>query len=125
MNEGITPLRAIRVMCKLCKNGYHFECKSEVCKLNNKYLSTLKRIKAHCITCIPEQSIQGIRKCDGKVLNPEPHICPLHPYRLGHNPKLKGKGRKMTSEEFKEQVRSRRKEAFCDRFSQNKDELIA
>jgi hypothetical protein len=108
----MTPAKAIRVLCKICKNGSQYKCTSENCKLNDKRLSTLKRIKAYCLTCNSAQSYKGVKDCDGKVLNPEPYICPLHPYRLGHNPKLKGKGRKMTSEEFKERVRSRRKEAF-------------
>lgn len=89
----MTPSKAIKAECRYCMNATVFRgCSSEICKLNDISIkSNLKRIKSHCITCIPEQSLQGVRKCDGKITNPEPHICPLHPYRLGHNPKLKGK----------------------------------
>jgi hypothetical protein len=65
------------------------KCKSVDCKLNNKALPALKRIKAHCISCVPEQNLKGVRECTGELLN---GICPLHPYREGHNPKRKGKG---------------------------------
>lgn len=93
----MTPKTSIKKECRYCKNGSIFECGSNICKLSPAYefktkVSTLKRIKLHCIDCIPEQSLQGVAKCDGKILNPESHDCPLHPYRLGHNPKLKGKG---------------------------------
>jgi len=88
----MTPRKAVKQECKHCKNGLQFVCYSDTCQLNNHELTHLKRIKAHCITCVPEQNIQSVRKCTGKVLNPEPHDCPLHPYRLGHNPKSKGKG---------------------------------
>lgn len=94
----MTPKKAILTECRYCLNTTVFRgCSSEICKLNDVTVkSSLKRIKAHCITCIPEQSLQGVRKCDGKVTNPEPHICVLHPYRLGHNPKRAGLGRKGT-----------------------------
>lgn len=88
----MTPSKAIKIECKYCKNGNHFKCESQECKLNDKKLSALKKIKAHCKTCIPSQDYRDVKKCDGKVLGPEPHICPLLPYRLGKNPKLKGKG---------------------------------
>ena len=93
----MTPLKSILKECKYCMNGIlnaRGKCNSDICKLSlhNEFKSNLRRIKAHCIDCIPEQSIFGVQKCDGKILNPEPHTCPLWPFRLGHDPKRKGKG---------------------------------
>ena len=65
-------------------------CKSDLCKLNDFELTPLKRIKAHCITCVPSQNLEGVRQCKGYVDNPEPHTCPLWEYRLGKNPKRSG-----------------------------------
>jgi hypothetical protein len=55
-----------------------------------KYLSPLKSIKLYCFECAGGSAKE--RK-DCSLLD-----CPLYPYRLGHNPKLKG---------------VRRKNAFC------------
>lgn len=91
--KRLAPKRAIRVECCLCQNSPVFHgCTSEACKLNDQSMSNLKKIKAHCITCVPEQSIHGVKKCDGKVSSPYPHLCNLHQYRLGHNPARKGMG---------------------------------
>jgi hypothetical protein len=90
----MTPLRAIKQECYSCKNGHQFICKSDMCQLNNKKLTNLKKIKAHCKTCVPSQNIEGVRKCSGKVMNPEPHDCYLFQYRLGRNPKRAGIGNK-------------------------------
>jgi len=76
-------------------------CTSEECSLNKPGLTALKRIKSHCLKCVPEQSIYGVRACTGEILNPEPHICPLHPFRLGTNPHLKGKRGKGNPEALK------------------------
>ena len=93
----ITPAKAIRMECKYCMGTYetnidaYKRCKSRICKLNDYEISsTLRRIKAHCISCIPEHSIFGVQKCNGEILNPVSHLCPLHQFRLGHNPYLKG-----------------------------------
>ncbi len=95
--KRLTPKEAIKQECRYCLNAAKLPgpvgCDNESCNLNKTELSLLKRIKTHCIECIPEQSSQGVRRCDGKVLNPEPHVCPLHPYRLGHNPARAGIGR--------------------------------
>lgn len=88
----MTPTKAIKLECSHCKNDFKFQCENKVCRLNNKKLFTLKRIKSYCLTCVLDQNIRGVKNCDGKVLTPEPRICPLHPYGLGHNPKLKGRG---------------------------------
>lgn len=89
----ITPKEAILVQCRFCLNTKAFRgCRSTMCKLNVQFLSSLKKIKAHCLDCITVSTAQAVRKCDGKVLNPIPHICSLHPYRLGHNPRRKGIG---------------------------------
>jgi hypothetical protein len=99
----MTPKTAIKKECKYCKNNLQFECYSEACQLNNHELVPLKRIKAYCITCVPEQSLQGVRKCNGKILNPIPHICPLWSYRFGKNPKRKGR-----TKEWMDKIRDER-----------------
>lgn len=88
MSKRLTPKQAILAECRYCMNSTVFHgCSSEVCKLNDISMKHSKRIKAHCLNCIPEQSIYGVKVCDGKVLNPEPHICYLWEFRLGKNPK--------------------------------------
>jgi len=91
----MTPRKAIKQECCFCMNTPVFHgCSSETCQLNNTELSNLQKIKAHCIDCVPEHNVKGVRGCTGKVTSPTPHICPLHPYRLGKNPKRAGIGRK-------------------------------
>lgn len=89
----LTPARAIKLECKWCSGLAGVRkaviCDSDICKLNNKSLSPLKRIKAHCLDC--GGSRQGVKSCTGKLLS-EDRLCYLHPYRFGHNPKRKGIG---------------------------------
>lgn len=86
----MTPAKAIKSECKRCLGGIRgIKCDSEVCKLNNKSLSPLKRIKAHCLDCV--ETRQEVKNCTGKLLF-EDRLCFLHPYRLGKNPRLKGLG---------------------------------
>ena len=89
----MTPARAIKLECKWC-SGYEgirkaVTCDSDICKLNNKSLSPLKRIKAHCLDCV--ETRQEVKNCIGKLLS-EDRLCYLHPYRFGKNPKRAGKG---------------------------------
>jgi hypothetical protein len=89
-----TPGVAIKKECQWCKNGNVFDCRDDMCFLNKSFYNfknNLLRIKRHCVSCVPEQSIFGVEKCSGKVLNPEPHDCPLHPFRLGKNSNLRRK----------------------------------
>ncbi len=67
----MTAKQAILNECRWCNNTLNFRgCASEICKLNDTTInSSVKRIKAHCLTCVPEQNIQGVRLCDGKVMN--------------------------------------------------------
>lgn len=61
------------------------------CVLNRK-MPALKKIKAFCKECAADFKP---KECNGKVLNtPETRaaVCPLHLYRLGKNPFLKGRG---------------------------------
>lgn len=90
MKKRLTPSEAIKQECRYCMNFQKIKCESEICKLRNKNLTPLRRIKEHCLECHPDHSTQGARSCDGIVLYPEYHICPLHIYRLGKNPYLKG-----------------------------------
>jgi hypothetical protein len=94
----MTPTQAIKIECQYCMNGARGarqSCASIDCQLSQlvEHGSPLRRIKAHCLTCIPAQSFYAVKDCDGRVLNPKPHDCPLHPYRLGHNPALRGKSK--------------------------------
>lgn len=86
----MTPAKAIGLECKWCSGieGKRLiaKCNSEICKLNNKSLSPLKRIKAHCLDCV--ETRQEVKNCTGKLLF-EDRLCYLHPYRLGKNPRKK------------------------------------
>lgn len=66
-----------------------FKCDSQICKLNNRTLSHLKRIKLHCLDCV--ETRQEVKDCTGKLFS-ENRLCYLHQYRLGKNPKRAGKG---------------------------------
>lgn len=59
--------------------------------LNDSYLWIW--VKAHCISCIPEQNIKGVRACAMTT-------CNLYPYRDGHNPRQResAKNRSKTPE---------------------------
>ncbi len=55
-----TLTQAIKSECRWCNQTKNFQgCASTVCKLNDMSLTPVKRIKAHCLTCVPEQSIVG------------------------------------------------------------------
>jgi hypothetical protein len=100
----MTPGKAIKLECKWCKGGARgMNCYSEVCKLNNKSLSPLKRIKAHCFDCV--ETRQEVKDCSGKLLS-ENRLCYLHPYRFGHNPKRKGIGNRLGNPKFLQKTRT-------------------
>lgn len=93
MSAGMTPRKAIIAECRLCLNTIRqAKCESAVCPLNDETLSPLRRIKAHCLTCAPDQNRQGVQECSGMIIGSWPRSCPLHPYRHGHNPKRSGTG---------------------------------
>ena len=86
----MTPAKTIKLECRWCMGGTRgMNCYSEVCKLNDKSLTPLKRIKFHCLDCV--ESKGEVKNCSGKLLF-EDRLCYLHPYRLGKNPRLKGLG---------------------------------
>ena len=88
--EIMTPSKAIKLECRWCMGSVKSStCDSQICKLNNKSLTPLKRIKSHCLDCV--ESRKEIKDCTGKLLF-EDRLCYLHPYRLGKNPRLKGLG---------------------------------
>lgn len=95
-DKRLTPKGAILVECRWCQNTPVFHgCVSQVCKLNDKSLSYTKRIKAHCLTCTPEQSVYGVKACTGEVSNfNEGRNCPLYAFRLGKNPARQEASRK-------------------------------
>lgn len=89
----MTPSKAIALECRFCQNTSRLEkCESKVCRLNDWTSSPLRRIKAHCLTCVPEQNGKEVQACTGRVIGARPRMCPLHLYRLGHNPKRAGIG---------------------------------
>lgn len=49
-------------------------------------MTPLKAIRAKCLDCCAGQIIE-VRLCPAED-------CPIHEYRMGHNPKRKGKGGK-------------------------------
>jgi len=90
--------KQINAECKQC-NGItrkhpDFNCMSN-CQLNNMNLTPLKRIKAHCLECVgDENKYNDVRECNGRVICSDTGKfiqCPLHFYRMGKNPKLKGR----------------------------------
>lgn len=86
----ISPAQSIKAECKWCMGGTRgMKCDSEVCKLNNKSLSHLKRIKAHCLDCV--ETREDVKKCTGKLLF-EDRLCYLHPYRFGKSGRKGKKG---------------------------------
>lgn len=94
----MTPAKAIKLECRSCRGGAKsFKCDSQICKLNNRILSHLKRIKLHCLDCV--ETRQEVKDCSGKLLS-ENRLCYLHPYRLGHNPKRKGIGNRLGNPRF-------------------------
>ena len=91
-----------------------------MCKLNDYSLTILKRIKAHCLMCSPDKPLN----CNGKVSNPEPHICPLWEYRLGKNPKRSGinaKTQHLNRFKFSKHTAN---EPFIDEISHNRGEEV-
>jgi len=94
----MTPAKAIRLNCRFCNGGARAfpKCASRICALNNKGLSTLKRIKRYCVDCAaghkPEecngQLIGTQRKMLAEIMgvSVEEAICPLLPFRFGKNP---------------------------------------
>ena len=101
---NITPAKAIKLECKWCMGGTRgMNCDSEICKLNNRTLSHLKRIKLHCLDCV--ETRQEVKDCTGKLLF-EDRLCYLHPYRLGHNPKRKGIGNRLGNPKFLQKTRT-------------------
>jgi len=100
----MTPLKAIREACRDCGEGTAKAIKNcefgqddqgrlgspKACPLyllrfgrGIKGFKALKQIKKYCLWCCNEQ-INEVKLCPDK-------ICPLWPYRFGHNPSLKGK----------------------------------
>lgn len=94
----MTPAKAIKLECRSCMGGAKsFKCDSQICKLNDRDLSPLKRIKLHCLDCLENK--REVRNCSGKLFF-EDRLCFLHPYRLGHNPKRKGIGNRLGNPKF-------------------------
>jgi len=89
----LTYKQAIKSECRYCMNTRGLEkgfvCNNKSCKLRDLSLTPLKRIRKHCLDCVGTPS--EVRKCTGMVLKPTKHLCPFHPYRDGHNPKMKGR----------------------------------
>ncbi|MCK6468633.1 MAG: hypothetical protein L6Q53_10610 [Candidatus Brocadia sinica] len=97
-----TPAQAVRLECKWCIGMVKgAKCESEICKLKDKSLSFLKRIKAHCLDCM--ETKQEVKNCTGKLLS-EDRLCYLHPYRFGRNPRQKGIGNPRFAKNLKEMI---------------------
>jgi hypothetical protein len=87
----MTPKEAIQKECRCCMNDSNIQCVDEDCALRDKSLSHVKRIKNHCLSCIPSQSAHGVAGCCGVITNLEEPLCPLHSFRLGKNPNRIGR----------------------------------
>ena len=101
--KKLPPLRAIRKYCLHCmgkNSNLVMNCTSPLCSVfpyrfgskpePNPTLVPLKAIRQACLDCVGGHEAEA-RKCTRKYI--DGHICVLHPYRMGHNPALKGKGR--------------------------------
>ncbi len=64
--------------------GRDTKCRDKNCPLNNTKLNPLQKIREYCKECVSGHFDNEVRQCTGEVLNPEFHICSLHPFRLGH-----------------------------------------
>ena len=96
----MTAIQAVKKECQKCMNNKRFpSCISTMCVLNKRkdYKSTLRMIKAHCLTCIPEGSIFAVKLCD------TPN-CNLWSYRLGKNPNRK---KRQFSDKQRAEIRAR------------------
>jgi hypothetical protein len=124
----MTPKQAILKECKHCCNGEqaaYASCKSKECQLNTLEIkSWTKRIKSHCIKCVPEQSIFGVQKCDGKIMAPEARNCPLHPYRLGKNPKRQAAGKQRFARNVRQQAVFEKNKAIKPKINGNVPETM-
>jgi len=93
--------KAIKIECCRCNNTKVFHgCDSMTCALNDTTKRQVKRIKAHCLTCIPEQSIHAVKKCNGRIgTKGDSLLCPLHPFRMGKSPRAQAAGRLKAAKE--------------------------
>lgn len=91
----ITPLLCLRRECLTCMGGSSqlvAECETRGCDLHSHRFgkrvpgerSALRAIRAFCLACVDGSDVE-VKNCTGP--------CHLHFYRLGKNPKLKGKGK--------------------------------
>jgi len=121
----MTPLQAIRKYCLWCMCGSIREV--SLCTSNEtnpkcplwplrfgkrvKGYRSLKQIRLKCLDCSSE-SPKEVRECRFKD-------CPLYQYRMGKNPKLKGKGQ--TAEHMAKMTAKRmlkfQKQLYTSRFS--------
>lgn len=85
----MTAIQAVKAECRLCNNATTFRgCASEICELNNRqgYKSTVRMIKGHCLTCIPDGRF-AVKDCDGEIYSKGSIAkCNLHSFRLGKSP---------------------------------------
>jgi hypothetical protein len=98
----LSPLQAVRHKCLdcCCESSQEVElCPVEGCLLwpfrfgrypegHRGPKTVLRPIKRKCKDCMPEAFKPGTRA----VVDCEKKCCPIFPYRLGTNPKLKGTG---------------------------------
>ena len=107
--EEMTPRKAVRLFCLDCVGGSQAEvkkCRGDVC-LNGgtnqigkclfyahragKGRVSVKTIRKMCLFCMCGD-VKEVRECHASP-DQSGFGCPLHPYRMGKNPKLKGKRR--------------------------------
>ena len=112
----LAPSRAIRKECRKCMGGARLECDSKICPLNGPDRSSLRKIRRHCLDCAGSPG--EVRACEGKIPFgvDGPHICPLHDYRFGTNPRRKGVGNRRPLLSMKIRPRTPNSErGFCSR----------
>ena len=118
-----SPMEAIRARCLECV-GYHsaevLNCKDRDCALYPFRLGTvpidrpsrLRAIRKHCLECM-NGSAEAVKDCtSGPGLAKGEPGCPVFQFRLGKNPKLKGKGKTPTW-----LIEANKKKGLLDRLS--------
>jgi hypothetical protein len=71
VTRRLTPEQAIEKECHWCMNGRDAECRYIDCPLKNGKLNPLKKIRDYCLSCVPEQDMNGVKQCTGEILNLE------------------------------------------------------
>ena len=118
----ITPSKAIRIECAVCRRDRR-PCTSMDCTLNSAG-KPLQWIKEHCHECATDHQPEY---CAGELVGVqrqilaavmgvslEDAICPLHPYRMGKNPKMSAASSRRALPPALQSAQFKKKETFSE-----------